>query len=117
MSSSSKSSNASETSNADNRVAVDGTGNVAVGPGASYTNSFSPDVADFANKVLDFAGDVLQGGAGLVEKTVSQNANTTASAVTAAAQGNANIISQLGPYLLIGSGLLAVYLIVKSKRG
>ena len=115
--SASESSNSSSTANADNRVAVDGTNNTALGSGATYNNEFSPDVAAFANKVLDFASGVMEGGANVLSKTVSENQTTTAAAVTAAAQGNANIISQIGPYMLVGAGLVAVYLIVKMKRG
>jgi len=77
----------SSTTNADQRVAAEGSG-VAIGAGAQYspvyTNEFSQGVATAFKQIIDFSAGALSGASDLIAKALAINENTvnTAAAST-----------------------------------
>jgi len=95
-SSSSSTTSTSETINADQRVAAEGSA-IAIGAGAAYTPiyNFPKEVADFANRVLDFSAGVLEKANEAVQKVIASNENTVYGALAAGekATSEANVTS------------------------
>jgi hypothetical protein len=131
----------SSTTNADQRVAAEG-GGVAIGAGAEYSYSpseittyeFPSAVADFANKLLSFAGDILGGAnetlraalasneavvnAGFASgtKAISEAQETALAAVSPTTANTNSIMTNLIPIAIVGGIVLIVVNLFK-KRG
>lgn len=124
--SSSSSSQATTSTTTNQDVAASNSG-IAVGAGASYVNTFNPDVAktvsDVVDKVFNFAGNVVSAAGNLTsaEQAASAAALSAAQqqsnqAINNAQLGNSSIFTNPAVIFgLVGALGLVVYLIVKRK--
>lgn len=114
-SSESSSNTTQNTQNYDQRVAADNAG-IAIGPGSSYNNNFSDQVANVLTKMIDFSAGTVSKAVETTSQAVNANTALSTAAANNAQLGQTSILTN--PTLIWGLVAIAgVFLFVKLKKG
>lgn len=123
MSSSSKSEQTSQQSTAsyDQRIANES--GIVVGPGGTYTQNFPTQAVDIVSKVLDFSGGVIKNAGNIVDESIKSSEAAAQGLITSNRQlqtqsqlGNAGLLPQIIPVLVIGAIGLVIFLGFRKGR-